>query len=282
MTELHLKERLQAICHKLRATIRDFILSYEMNYRLYLKYKYQVDKPRGYPKPSKRNAVLGTRLEWEEAARQVATLDLPLHDDLPKNWDSLTALDCILRRADSEAYILDAGAELYSVILPWLYLYGYKHLTGINLVFDRPVKRGKIHYEHGDITHTRFEQNTFDAITCLSVIEHGLNLRAYFQEVSRILKPNGVLITSTDYYSDPIDTGDEMAFGVPIHVFSEDEIISALKIAKEYNLELTDGINLHCQEKPIRWGQYDWNYTFLVFTLQKVDPAFSVPSLEDS
>lgn len=262
--------KLRKAVRDIRVAIRDVILAPETNYQLYLKYKYNVSKPQGYPEAPWRNAVLGTLEEWKDAVKQAETLGLPLHPDLPKNWDSLAALDCILKRTNLDAHILDAGAELYSVILPWLYLYGYKHLIGIDLIFDHPVKRGPIQYEYGNITHTRFDESTFDAITCLSVIEHGVNVHSYFQEVSRILKPNGVLITSIDYYPDSINTGGQMAFEVPIKIFSKDEVISVLKIAKEYGLELTDDINLDCQEKPVQWEQFNLDYTFLVFSLQKV------------
>src|SRR6266567_1081187 len=267
MVESYKLRRLQGMQRELRnairdtrSAIRDVVLAPETNYQVYLKYKYKVGKPQGYPRAPWRNAVLGTREEWKTAVKQVETLGLPLHSDLPKNWDSLAALDCILKRTNLDAHILDAGAELYSVILPWLYLYGYRHLIGANLVFNQPVKRGPIRYQYNDITHTNFDANTFDAITCLSVIEHGVNLPSYFQEVSRILKPNGVLITSTDYYSNSINTGGQIAYGVPIRIFSRDEIISALKIAKEYGLELTDSINLDCQGKPVQWGQFNLDY----------------------
>src|SRR5260221_328485 len=282
MVELQNSRQLPVIPFKLRNTLRNvrdatrnLLLAPEKSYRLYLKYKFKVNKTPAYPKAPWRNAVLGARQEWEDAVRQVEILGLPRRSDLPKNWDSLAALDCILSRTDSEARILDAGAELYSTILPWLYLYGYKHLTGINVIFDRTIKRGPIQYEHGYITHTRFEENTFDVISCLSVIEHGVNLRSYFQEASRILKPQGVLITSTDYFCEPIDAHDQMAYQTPVHVFCKVEIISALDIAKECGLKLIDSINLDCQEKPIRWEQFDLDYTFLAFTLQKVIPTSS-------
>jgi len=235
-----------------------------------MKYKFKIDKPQGYPQAPWRNAVLRTQQEVANAVKQVEALGLPLHGALSKNWDTLAALDCILQNTDAEARILDAGAETYSTILPCLYFYGYKHLKGINLVFERPFRRGPIVYEYGDITHTKFEEGTFDVVTCLSVIEHGVNLRSYFQEVSRILKPNGILITSTDYYAELVETHNQVEFGVPIHVFSKDEVISALNIAKECGLELTDDIDLGCQEKPVRWDQFGLNFTFLVFTLRKV------------
>ena len=52
----------------------------------------------------------------------------------------------------------------------------------------------------------------------------GVNLAAYFKEMARILKPGGLLITSTDYYDSPVDTRGQVAFGAPIHIFSPDEI----------------------------------------------------------
>lgn len=93
--------------------------------------------------------------------------------------------------------MLDAGAEMYSCILPWLCLYKFRRVEGINLVFKGVTRRGPITYKYGDITHTEYDTATFDAITCLSVVEHGVDLNTYFREMSRILKPGGILITST-------------------------------------------------------------------------------------
>ncbi len=83
-------------------------------------------------------------------------------------------------------------------------MYGYRKLYGINLVFDRTFRRGPITYEYGDITQTDYAAESFDAITSLSVVEHGVNLEAYFREMWRILKPGGMLITSTDYWQTSI------------------------------------------------------------------------------
>ena len=50
----------------------------------------------------------------------------------------------------------------------------------------------------------------------MSVIEHGVPLKPYFEEMYRLLKPGGILITSTDYYPEPIDTRNKMAHEAPI------------------------------------------------------------------
>jgi SAM-dependent methyltransferase len=252
----------------MKAKLKEAILRTELGYRLYLK-RNGFSKPDSKPTVSRYNAVLQTKHEWECALEQVKALGLPTHNDHPKNWDSLVALSLILQRTNRKAKILDAGGELYSVILPWLFLYGYKHLQCINLVFDRPYKRGPIRYEYGDITQTRFDDETFDVVTCLSVIEHGVNLEIYLKEMSRILKRNGILIASTDYWHDKIDTSGKIAYGVPIHIFSREEIISALSVAKDFSLEPISNINVNRREKTVTWKKYDLNYTFVVFSLQK-------------
>ena len=100
------------------------------------------------------------------------------------------------------------------------------------------------------------------------MIEHGVDPHGFFREAARLLKPGGVLVTSTDYYSEPIETHGLKAFGVPIHVFTKDEIISVLNIAHGYGLEPTGEIDLNCQEKPVSW-QFDLDFTFVTFTLRK-------------
>lgn len=254
---------------KLKSKLQDVLLRTEKGYRIYLKYKWGITKQPKRPSAPWYNTTLKTHQEINNTLEQIKKLGLFPHIDPPKNWDSLAALDYILKTFSLESHILDAGAELYSVILPWLFLYGYRNLLGINLIFNRPIKRGPIRYEFGDVTNTSFKNASFDAITCLSVIEHGINPKAYFKEMSRILKPNGILITSTDYYSYPIDSKGRIAYKTPIHIFSKDEIIEALNTAGEFGLKPINSIDLNCKEKVIKWKEYELDYTFLIFTLQK-------------
>ncbi len=214
------------------------------------------------------NAVLQTYAESDLAAARAMTLCLPSHRGRAKNWDSLAALDCILANTRPDGNILDAGAELYSVILPWLFLYGYRKLHGINLAFQERTQRGPIVYEHGDITRTLYESGSFDAVTCLSVIEHGVDLTAYFREMSRILKPRGILLTSTDYWETPVDTRGQVVYGAPAHIFSEVEIRDALRIAERFGFETTGPVPFGCKEKVVHWVGLD--YTFILFSLRKV------------
>jgi SAM-dependent methyltransferase len=194
---------------------------------------------------------------------------VPLHRGPEKNWDHLAAVNTILANTNRSARILDAGAEIYSNVLPALFLYGYRELYGINLSFTDPTRRGPIRYIPGDLTRTPFPDEDFDAITCLSVIEHGVPLPDYFREMYRLLKPGGILITSTDYFPTPINTQGRVAHGTPIKIFSKPEIQASLELARSVGFQATGDVDLECDEKPIRWEPFGLEYSFVLFTLRK-------------
>lgn len=249
--------------------IESALLRWDALYRLCLKLKFGAVRPAVNPGPVIANGTLKSRSEWREAFENARKLHVPLHRGQEKNWDHLAAVSTILAHTPASARILDAGAEFYSNLLPALFVYGYRDLYGINLSFSDPARRGPIRYLPGDLTRTPFPNDFFDAITCLSVIEHGVPLGSYFREMHRLLKPGGVLITSTDYYPTPIETRGLVAHGCPIKIFSKPEIQTALSLAQDIGLQPTGDIDLECEEKPIRWEPYGLEYSFVIFTLQK-------------
>lgn len=236
-----------------------------------------VLKLKGFHKPSKKleykkyNSVLKTKDEWQEALNLINNSGLPFHNDFPKNWDTLSALSLILEKFDENSRILDAGSEIYSSILICLYLYGYKNLYGINLVFKERIKKGRILYEHGDITKTRFENEYFSAVTCLSVIEHGVNYEDFFKEMNRIIKKGGILFISTDYWHDKINTDKIEVYNSKTVIFSRNEIEDLLQIARRSGFELLGDQDLNCNEKTIHWEKYNLRYTFINIGLIKRD-----------
>jgi len=215
------------------------------------------------------NCVLQSRAEWREALSRGKRLNLPLHRSDEKNWDHLAAVDAIAHAMPKSARVLDAGAEFYSNVLPALFAHGFRSLYGMNLSFADPARRGPIRYLPGDITRTGFTDAFFDAITCMSVIEHGVPLEAYFCEMYRLLRPGGILITSTDYFPLPIDTRGKIAHGAPIKIFSRQDVEEMISLASAIGFEKTAEIDLGCAERTVRWDPYDLEYTFLIFTLRK-------------
>jgi SAM-dependent methyltransferase len=252
----------------LRAALREALLSTRVGYGAYMKSRWGGGT-RERPRVDWNNSALKTQAEVDASVAEAKRLRLPPLADAPKTWDTLAALSEVVTRTGPDATILDAGAEIYSRFLPWLYLYGYRKLFGINLIFERTMQQGPIRYEQGDITKTRFERDTFDAVACLSVVEHGVDLAAYFAEMHRILKPGGVLVTSTDYFETTTDTRGLAAYGTPIRVFTRADIEQAVETAKRCGFELTGPLDLRSQDRIVTWAQYDLKYSFVVFSMIK-------------
>lgn len=262
-------ESLRARRRALRIGLENFVCRTQPGYRAYLRLKHGAGTPKGRPTAPWQNTTLKTRPDVEQALALVRKLGLVDHGDLPKNWDALAALAVVLDHTDPSAAVLDAGAEYYSPLLPSLFLYGYRNLVGINLAFHKVVRRGPIRYEPGDLTKTRFDPGSFDAITCLSVIEHGVDLDGYFREMARILKPGGILVTSTDYWPEPLATGSAIVYGCPVKIFTEAEIRSALELAERHGFELTGPVDLMAQDRAVRWEGVGLDFTYVTFCLRK-------------
>ncbi|MCI2237856.1 glycosyltransferase [Paenibacillus sp. TRM 82003] len=231
--------------------------------------------PSGVP----RTGVLQDAAEVADAVAQAKRLRLPAHPDSPKNWDALGAVAAVLTLADDgsrAARVLDAGSARYSPVLPWLRLYGFGAergaLAGINLEFGAPVHRDGVEFRHGDVTATGLPDGSLDAVTCLSVIEHGVPVPAFLAETARVLRPGGVLCVSTDYDADPPDTTGITAYGAPVRIFSPDDVRELVAQADRVGLELvgelTDEVLAH-PERPVHWARTGLDYTFVLLTFRR-------------
>ena len=218
------------------------------------------------------NTTLKSREDVDQALKIIKNSNLNLNPNREKNWDALIALKTILQNSKPSSRILDAGGGFDAVILQWLYQYNYKHLYALNLVFKKRVRKGNIENIPGDLTKTLFPDNYFDIITCFSVIEHGVDGDQYFREMNRILKPNGLLITSTDYWISKIDTEELKAYNNPVYIFDKNSIGGLLQKARNHRFRIFGkNIELNCQEKVVSWKRFNLNFTFLIFTLQKAN-----------
>ncbi len=221
------------------------------------------------PEPVPPTDVLRTEAEWRAAVAQCRRLRLPLHHDRPKNWDALGAVSTVLSECDGSARVLDAGSARYSPVLPWLRLLGLDDLVGNNLEFTRQTRRDGVRFQYGDITATGLPDHRFDAITCLSVIEHGVPLEPFLAEVARILAPGGVLVVSTDYDAAPADTRGLAMYGRPVHIFGPDEIRALVTTAAGHGLALLGELALDHPERPVHWRRTGLDYTFIRLSFRR-------------
>ena len=217
------------------------------------------------------NTTLKSLTELKAHLDLANRLGLPIHPDPRKNWDNLKASLLFASRFDPTSRIFDAGAdkEPTSVFLPTMCQLLGCELCGMNLNYEQESEAvNQISYVRGDITKTPFPDAYYNGITSLSVIEHGVSLDAYFKEMSRLLQPGGLLVTSTDYWPEKIHNKKQVeAYGQPIFIFSQPEIEQVLAKAAEHNLHLTDEIDFMAEDRTINWLGFE--YTFIIFTLQK-------------
>ena len=195
-------------------------------------------------------------------------MQVPHLGDAVKSWDVLRTIEFIESTLSKESRVLDIGA--YCSEIPCiLHQLNYPNLAGIDLnpgLAGMPFQES-IDYKIANFHYTDFEDSTFDAITAISVIEHGFDRPRLLKELSRILKPGGWFIASVDYWQEKIDTTDKTFWDMSWIIFSEDELKSFFKEAERYGLKVCGFTDFMTEASPIDWN--DRKYTFAWFALQK-------------
>ncbi len=200
--------------------------------------------------------------------------------------------------AKRESFVLDVGCY-ESPILPMLKRLGFINLYGCDLVLksssdcnqnftnnNNNSSSFKYHEDYEPIAKmyndksyklsiknledTEYRDQMFDYVTSLSVIEHGVNIEKYFREMSRIIKSNGYLLTSTDYWPDKlVNNKNILSKGTPDNIFSKDEIENLVEIAEKNGLKLIEPIDFKYKDKVVRWTSIGLDFTFIFFAMRK-------------
>ena len=235
------------------------------------------------------NSVLKNSYEVNFAIDRLDSLGLFPHPDRVKSWDTYRIVN-LVSKADRISSILDVGCNC-SPIMPILKRLGFKNLYGCDLFLkntdytlmegDYSLKRliTEIYEDQTfnisvqDLEKTNFNDNMFDFITSLSVIEHGVNIQNYFREMNRILKKDGILLTSTDYWPDKIVNAVKTKHNPkhnPDNIFSREEIeTNIIKTAEQYGFVLIEPIDFTYEDKVVHWDTTGLDYTFIFFALKK-------------
>jgi SAM-dependent methyltransferase len=234
----------------------------------------------------------------EEAEHGLHKLQLFRHHSQIKSWDTYKMIK-MMSSANRESFVLDVGCY-ESPILPMLKRLGFINLYGCDLVLkssdcnpnftnnnnNNNNSSFKYHEDYEpiakmysdksyqlsirDIEDTKYSDQMFDYVTSLSVIEHGVNIERYFREMSRIIKSNGYLLTSTDYWPHKlINNKTVLSKRTPDNIFSREEIENLVEIADKNGLKLIEPIDFEYKDKVVRWNSIGLDFTFIFFAMRK-------------
>ncbi|MGA9390860.1 MAG: class I SAM-dependent methyltransferase [Candidatus Sulfotelmatobacter sp.] len=230
-----------------------------------LKSKTEIEQAR---RELRRRGLSFTKPWWKHLASKIGISNAVDVGDNVKSWDVLKTVNFIEKNSSQSASILDMGA-FASEVPCILHKLHYSNLVGVDL--NPKIKQmphaDVVRYEVSDFMHTPFESGSFDAITAISVIEHGFKSRLLLCEISRLLRPGGYFVASFDYWPDKINTEGTSIFGMDWRIFSAQEVSAFLQEAAEYELAPSGEIHLAGVDRPIRCGPK--HYTFAWLVLQK-------------
>jgi ubiquinone/menaquinone biosynthesis C-methylase UbiE len=224
---------------------------------------------------------------WHEIGEATLSLQhkrLPTHTSVLKNWD-LFSLYNTLSAYRRDSIILDLGCGSGEALKLLLAL-GFQNIHGVDFQvgwklrasqFRRMLRHRSLkppfHLHKGDITKTRFSNQSFDCAVCISVIEHGVNLESFLKEAYRVLKPSGLLFLTTDYWEEKICIDNSIkAFGLPWKIFSRLEISNLITLAQDIGFVLNSTSEIpDCSERPVLWQNA--RYTFINLIFSKTDSS---------
>jgi SAM-dependent methyltransferase len=127
----------------------------------------------------------------------------------------------------------------------------------------------------GDLMHTPFDSGMFQNLTCLSVIEHGVDFNLFAAECSRLLSTGGKVYLTYDYWDPKVNTYGLKLYGLDWNVLDKSAVLSLIDACSEHGLEVSSTVDWTTQEQVINPGYMSphsyVSYTFgiLMFTKLK-------------
>jgi SAM-dependent methyltransferase len=185
-----------------------------------------------------------------------------------KSWDVLRTTRFLEQTFPKTARVLDIGAYS-SEILCVLHRLGFSQLAGIDLngrVREMPY-RESVRYQVGDFLRTPFPDRSFDVVTSISVIEHGLDPAALLREMARLLGPGGCFVASFDYWPEKVETAGIKFFGMDWRIFSREEVESLIGLARTFGFVPEGTLSLEAGERAVHCA--DRSYTFAWMVLRR-------------
>jgi FkbM family methyltransferase len=209
---------------------------------------------------------LKTRTQVDECTRFLHRNGYVSHNLKCKDWDLAHIIPEI-----GHGNVLDMGSS-DSYILKNISL---KRTKGKKYGIDRydpDVPISDVTYFKGNLLQTPLPDASLDYVTCLSVIEHQVDLKLFAEEVSRLLVPRGKLFVTYDYW-DPLLSIPVKAYDLDWQPLDRALTLSLIGVCQERGLNLVQEVDWSTQDQVIHWGYYsphpEVSYTFGMLTFEK-------------
>jgi len=191
------------------------------------------------------NNFLQNRTEIDNCVNAINKVRLVQHGCWLKNWDIANVIPLL-----TDGNLLDMGA-----FCSWVLHNAVKlGITGVKWGIDlTPItdRQPGCFYWQCDLCETIFRDGHFQNITCLSVIEHGVDFVKFLTEASRLLKVGGHLYLTFDYW--------EPKWHHAIkdwNILDRSDVEGLIATAKALHLEITSPVDWKTSEAPIHGSDY--------------------------
>lgn len=207
--------------------------------------------------------VCGSWRDIGEAVLLLQEKELPMHETPQKNWDHALVYH-LTEALPKSASILDLGFGSLQT-LAFCRALGFTNVHGIDFTMSwrarltilQTMRRERrlsspFRLYLGDMLKLVPKESPFDLLLCLSVIEHGVDLKIFFEVCKKMLAPQGTLLVTTDYWPTKVLGIQDSDFGLPWHIFDRIGIEHLMAQANQNDLRVFSEAQIpEAQDKTI-------------------------------
>ena len=212
------------------------------------------------------NRFLKTRSEIDECSAQLRKHGMIGHRLPCKDWDLCAVLPYVgdgnfLDMGSTDSYVLQAVAKMGRK--------GFKY--GIDRRAPDVAPPPGIEYFKGDLLDPPFEDGTFQYVSCLSVVEHGIDFDAFARECRRLMAPEGRLFVTFDYW-EPRTQAPTVIGGLPWSILDKGDAMRLIEACKKEGLVLDQPVDWETKDPVVNPGYFSPtgdSYTFGVIMFVK-------------
>lgn len=192
------------------------------------------------------NNFLQTRNEIDQCTKYLQDNGLQESGLSCKNYDIANVVKEL-----KDGDLLDMGSSGSEILSNAVRLNLKGRKVGIDLAYEGNTCNNDMELYKGDLMATLFNDKSFDIISCLSVVEHSVDFSKIAKECSRLIRSNGNVFVSFDYWPEKIQTKGILLYNLEWNILSKYDVLEMVQAFKDHGLDLTSEIDWTIQDAVI-------------------------------